>query len=438
MSFYFASLERLPRKDLVAWQNHRLRDLGSAIEASRFYVRKLAAAGLDSRAIGRIGDLPRLPLTRKSELSDAQIADPPFGGIETRPRHCFRHLHRTSGTTGRPLLWLDTEADWRVWRRGWGMVFRGAGVGADDVVFCAFSFGPYIAHWTAMAGADAVGALAVSGGGMRSRERLRTMLEVEATVLVSTPTYALRLAEVAEASGIDLVGSSIRRTIQAGEPGASLPFVRDRIESLWGADCYDHAGSTEVGPWSFPCREKALHLNELDFAFEVIDPRTAEPVDDGTAGELTITGLSRLGMPVLRYRTGDLVVRDARPCPCGRRLARLVGGVVGRVDDMIIVRGVNLYPGAVDNLVRAFEAVIEYRLTVDRTTTPAGLELEVESVAGTDTATLVDDLTARFRADLDLNVAVAAVAPGALPRFEAKARRIRIRSGDDPVQADGR
>lgn len=427
MSFYLATLERLDRDVLRAWQNRRLGGLRAALEASPFYRRKLAAAGLGAAALGRVEQLERLPFTTKAELSEAQAADPPFGGLLTLPRARYRHLHRTSGTTGRPLLWLDTDADWRLWRRGWGMVYRGAGVGPRDVVFCAFSFGPYIAHWTAMAGADAVGALAVSGGGMRSIDRLRMLRDSGATVLVSTPTYALRLAEVAAEEGFDLAGSPVRRTIQAGEPGASLPFVRARIEALWGADCYDHAGATEVGPWSLPCAEKALHLNELDFVFEVIDVESRQAVADGTAGELVITTLGRLGMPVVRYRTGDLVVRDARPCACGRSLARLIGGVVGRVDDMVIARGVNLYPSAVDNLVRAEPLVVEYRLTVDRGRTPAGLLLEVEIEAGAGATTTVRALAARLRADLDLGVEVRAVAAGVLPRFEAKARRLMVR-----------
>ena len=426
MSFDVGTFERLDRTALNDWQNQRLGALGEVLGASRFYRRKLAAVGLTPVAVHRVEGLDRLPFTTKTELSDAQIADPPFGGLRTQPAAAYRHLHRTSGTTGRPLFWLDTEADWQVWRRGWSLVFKGAGVGPEDVVFCAFSFGPYIAHWTAMAGADAVGALAVSGGGMRSRDRLRMMRDVGATVLVSTPTYALRLAEVAAASDIMIAESPIRCAIQAGEPGGSLPFVRNRIESLWGADCYDHAGSTEVGPWSFPCQEKALHLNEIDFAFEVVDPSTHEPVPDGEPGELTITSLARFGMPVLRYRTGDLVVRDHAPCACGRTLSRLVGGVVGRVDDMLIVRGVNLYPGAVDNLVRAFDPVLEYRLTVDRTVTPVGLRLEVEIEGDQDSATIVRDLAMRFRADLDLSVEITQVAADALPRFEAKARRIRV------------
>ena len=173
-------------------------------------------------------------------------------------------------------------------------------------------------------------------------------------MLVCTPTYALHLAEVASGLGIDLRASAVRIGIYAGEPGASLPNVKRAIESAWGATCFDHAGATEAGAWAFDCEAQtgAIHLNEAEFIFDVIDPQSGESVDEGTRGELVITNLGRACMPVLRYRTGDLVEMTTEPCACGRRFARIKGGVLGRSDDMIIVRGVNLYPSAIDNLIR--------------------------------------------------------------------------------------
>lgn len=398
--------------------------LGASLADNSFYRKKLASGGLAPADLRGHASLSRIPLTTKREVSAAQAASPPFGGLMSFPRHHYRHVHRTSGTTGRPLFWLDTEEDWAVWQRGWSMVYQGAGVGRDDVVFCAFSFGPYIAHWTAMAGVAGVGALAVAGGGMRTTERLRMMLDLEATVLVSTPTYALRMAEVAAQEGIDVAGGPLRITIHAGEPGASLPHVRERLQNLWGAVSYDHAGATEIGAWSYPCEAQALHLNELDFVFEVLDPATGELVADGEQGELVITTLGRLGMPAVRYRTGDLVVRDRTTCRCGRTLARLVGGVLGRADDMVIVRGVNVYPSAIDNLVRASPEVIEYRLEILRD--PDRMRLAIETSEADDHDAACAALVGRFRTQLDLAVDVQAVASGVLPRFEAKAKRVHI------------
>jgi len=173
--------------------------------------------------------------------------------------------------------------------------------------------------------------------------------------------------------GLDLRSSAVHTTIHAGEPGASVESVKRRIEQAWGATCYDHAGATEAGAWAFDCQAQsgAIHLNELEFIFEVIDPQTTKPIDEGTRGELVVTTLSRAGMPVLRYRTGDLVELMAEPCPCGRTLARIKGGVVGRADDMMIVRGVNLYPSMIDNLLRALPSIVEYEVEIRRV---AGLD----------------------------------------------------------------
>ena len=207
-------------------------------------------------------------------------------------------------------------------------VYRGAGVTVDDLVFCAFSFGPYVSHWSGIEGARAVGALALSGGGMHSEQRLQAILENRCTVLVCTPTYALHLAEVAAGLGLDLAASDIRITIHAGEPDASVPNVKRRIEAAWGARCFDPAGATEVGPWAFDCQAEdgAIHLNEVEFFFEVIDPNTGAAVAEGVRGELVITTLERAGMPMLRYRTGDLVELTTEPrCRISRKSRRHCG-----------------------------------------------------------------------------------------------------------------
>ena len=326
------------RAGLRDHQDARLRALASALETNRFYLAKLHDAGLTPSNLRTCDDLARVPFTTKQELVADQAVHPPFGRLLTYPRACYRYLHQTSGTSGRPLSWLDTDEDWATWMRCWHAVYRGAGVGPGDLVFGAFSFGPYISHWAAMAGARHAGALALAGGGLSTEPRLRAIVASQCTVLLSTPTYALRLAELAGREGIDLRGSAVRVTIHAGEPGASVPGVRTRIETAWGARCFDHAGATEVGAWAFACqsRRDGLHLNELEFVFDVIDPVSLAPVPDGTRGELVVTTLGRHGMPVLRYRTGDLVERVSELCACGLALSCIRGGVLGRTDDMLI------------------------------------------------------------------------------------------------------
>ncbi len=394
---------------------------------SAFYRRKLADAGVDPLTIRGGDGLGRLPFTRKAELLASQQEHPPYGELLTRPLADCRYLHQTSGTSGKPLLWLDDEDGWQTWLRCWGHVYRGAGVTADDVVFCAFSFGPYVAHWSALAGARGLGALALPGSGMSSVQRLERLLEHRATVVVSTPTYALHLAEVAAEAGLDLASSAVRITIHAGEPGASIPNVKRRIEEAWGARTFDHAGATEVGAWGFDCQAEdgGIHLNELDFYFEVVDPDTGEAVADGERGELVITTLGRDAMPVVRYRTGDLAIRDAEPCACGRTLSRIVGGVLGRADDMLIVRGVNVYPSAVDNLLRGVPEVVEYEVEIRRRQALDDLLVKVELVPGEPFAAVERTLHDAFRSHLNIRVDIVEAVAGSLPRYELKAQRFQ-------------
>ena len=289
-------------------QLHRLREmLAPVLESNAFYKQKLTEAGVTHpNDVQSFADYQQLPFTTKEELSTDQVSHPPYGTNLTFPLERYTCLHRTSGTTGSPLRWLDTAESWDWWGKCWGEIYRAAGVTSADRLMIAFSFGPFIGFWSAYHGAQQLGALIIPNGGMTSDQRIRAMLSNDVTVLIATPTYALRLAEVAEQDGINLPEeASIRVTIHAGEPGASLSATKHRIESRWGARAYDHAGATEVGAWGVMCESQAgVHLNEDEFICEVLDPETGNPSDEG---ELVITNLGRVGMPVIRYRTGDYV-----------------------------------------------------------------------------------------------------------------------------------
>jgi phenylacetate-CoA ligase len=425
--YYNREFETLDRERLREWQSERLRLLVMELPTNEFYQAKARAAGLALAGIASVEDLAALPFTTKAELVEAQATRPPFGNLPTYPLSSYRYFHQTSGTTGRPLKWLDTQESWDWWTRCWGAVYRAAGISAGDVVFCAFSFGPFISHWTAIGGAWQVGAMAISGGGMNSEQRLQTLIDNRCTVLVSTPTYALHLAEVAARQGTDLRGSTIRRTIHAGEPGASLPAVKRAIETAWGATCFDHAGATEVGAWAFDCEAQsgAIHLNEAEFIFEVIDPASGAAVGEGERGEMVITNLGRGCMPAIRYRTGDLVEMTTEACPCGRSFARIRGGVLGRADDMMIVRGVNLYPSAVDNLIRSLPAIAEYEVIIRRVEGMDDLLIRLETADAVPFAETSRALLAAFRRQLGIRVSLEQVPANTLPRYEFKARRFK-------------
>lgn len=416
--------------DLTTIQLEKLqRVISSVLNGNTFYQGKLSSAGIHKdNQIGSFDDYQLLPFTTKEELSNDQTANPPYGTNHTFSRDQYVRIHQTSGTTGASLRWLDTEESWNWWARCWQTVYDAAGVTPADRIFFAFSFGPFIGFWSAYEGAAQMGALSIPGGGMTSLQRLSAILFNDISVLVCTPTYALHLAEVAEAEGIDIANSSVGVTIHAGEPGASLPSTKRRIETAWGAKCYDHVGATEVGAWGFECQaQDGVHLNEDEFIFEVVDPATGSHANEG---ELVITNLGRLCMPVIRYRTGDRVKLHSGECGCGRSFRRLDGGVIGRLDDALIVRGVNVYPSTIENIVRGFPEVGEFAVDVYRREALDEMEIRIEFNTP-DCSALGEEVSKAIRRALGLRVTTKLVDRGSLPRFELKARRFTDHRQDD-------
>jgi phenylacetate-CoA ligase len=367
--------------------------LNQILPANKFYARKLDKTS------------PTDLFTTKQELIDDQAQNPPYGTNLTFPLDRYTRFCQTSGTSGHPLLWLDTNESWML--GNWDRVYRAAGVTSKDHIFFAFSFGPFLGFWTAFEAATRMGALAVPGGGMRTSVRLRTILETRATVLCCTPTYAIRLAEAAAEEKLDLETSNIRRIIVAGEPGGSIPSTRAHIEKLWpGAKVIDHHGMTETGPVSYGCPQRpgVLHVIESSYIAEVID------------NELILTNLGRIGSPLIRYRTGDLVKAVRGPCICGSTDLALEGGILGRTDDMVVVRGVNIYPTAIEEVLRS-EGVTEYRVEVRTERALTELSIQVESPIAT------HHLEAALTNAFSLRIPVSTVPDGSLPRYEAKSKR---------------
>ena len=421
--------ETLDRAALEREQGRRLAALLGALHGrSPFYTRKLDEAGIRAADLKLPEDLRRLPFTTKAELVADQAANPPWGTVLTEPLDRYTRYCQTSSTTGRPLRWIDTNESWQWMLECWKAVYRAARAGAGDRVFFPFSFGPFLGFWAGFEAGCQLDLHCIPGGGMSSHVRLALIEAVGATIVCCTPTYALHLAEIAAREHPDrpLSGGSVRLVIVAGEPGGSIPSTRERIERAWGARVIDHHGLTEVGPVSFECWEApgGLHVNEAEYICEVIDPVSGEPVRDGAPGELVLTNLGRTASPVIRYRTADIVVRDATACVCGRTWTRLDGGILARADDMVNIRGVNVYPAGIEAVVRRLGDVIEFRSIVSRAGVLRGLRLEIEVAPG---AASPADVAARLSGDLreaiGLTVPVQVVAPGTLPRFEMKASR---------------
>lgn len=409
------------RKTIVSRQLEQVRHLLAALlRSNSFYQKKFASL---NPAVSSLEDFAaRFPFTTKAELAADQAASPPYGTNLTFPAGHFTRFHQTSGTASSPIRWLDTPESWGWMLENWKEVYRAAGVGPGDKVYFAFSFGPFIGFWLAFEAADKLGCLCLPGGGLSSAARLRAIFENGATVLCCTPSYAARLAEVAREEKIDLQHSPVRKIIVAGEPGGSIPATRLRLEKLWpGARIFDHHGMTETGPVSHECplRPGLLHIVEPAILPEVI------------GGELVLTTLGRTGSPVVRYRTGDLVKPvyfDSRPCACGRFSLGLQGGILGRVDEMVIVRGVNIYPTAVEEILRGFSEITEYEAQVDNSAELAELRVRIEPRAGcADAGDLARRVEGALQKAFNLRVPVDLAESGALPRYEMKARRWKIR-----------
>ncbi len=417
------TLERASRDEIANHQRDAFnRLLAEILPRHRFYQERLDPAA----KLSRLADIARWPLTTKADLLADQEKFPPYGRLLTYPLSEYTRLHQTSGTQGTPLRWLDTAQSWRRLLDIWAQIFGIAGVTRADRLLFAFSFGPFLGFWTAFEAAGRLGCFCVPAGGMTSPARLRMMLDNQATVVLCTPTYALHLAQVAREQGIDLRQANVRKLIVAGEPGGSIPATRQRIEEAWNARVFDHHGMTEIGPMSVECAEApgGLHVLEEDYIVEVIDPVSCLPVAPATIGELVVTNLGRWGSPLIRYRTGDLVRIDGQSCPCGRVLTRLTGGILGRTDDMIPIRGNNFYPSALENVLRRFPEVAEYRVEVDLRAPLTELRVEVEPTPEAASG-LAERIAAAIRDDLLFRAEVTLAAPGALPRFEMKANRVR-------------
>ncbi|MCY3704221.1 MAG: phenylacetate--CoA ligase family protein [Gammaproteobacteria bacterium] len=414
--------DRLDRGALEREQLRRLRAmLEPVLRSNVFYRKKLTAAGLECAAdLTGMDAYRQLPFTTRDELAADQSRTPPYGTLPTFPPQHYIQEHHTSGSTGQGLCWLDDAESWAWFGRCWAKVFRAAGVTAADRVFFPFSFGPFLGTWSGVEGARHLGCLILPGGGMSARTRVEAIMAWRPTVLVSTPTHALRMAEVAAEAGVDLAGSALRINIHAGEPGASLPATRARLEDAFGARVFDHAGATEVGAWGFQYEAReGLHLNESEFIFEVIDPETHAPSREG---ELVITNLGRAGMPVIRYRTGDVGRLETEPCPCGSGYRRLRRGVEGRLDQKLTVQGVAFYPGAIENVIWSFREVREFAVNVHRRAKRDEIEVQVELWTG-DADRVRALLADAMRAKFGLGLEVSTVPAGTLPRFPVKARR---------------
>ena len=428
--------ETLPPEQLRALQLRKLQlTVDRAWHTSPFHRRLYEQARVTPAQIRTLDDIRRLPFMTREEWMQCQAEKPLFGDLITRPREEAIRYHLTSGTSGRqPLRVLDSRKDWSWIAEMWCYGFWGFGIRPHDTVFFAFSYGSFIGFWGAHYCCEKMGCLVLPSGNMTTENRVKQIVEMGATVVCATPTYALRMAQAAQQLGIDLPREGkVRRVIVSGEPAGSIPATKKLIEDMWGAKCGDTAGMTEIGTiMIFECEHQpgGTHIIEDHFIEEVLHPETHEPVGYGEKGERVVTSFGRGFIPLLRYRTKDLVEKVPHSrCACGRTGDIYAGGILGRVDDMKLIRGTNVYPRAVEAIVREHPEVEEFQIILTR---HDGIRDEI--TVKVELKVAAADQWPRIHKALDKDLAAAheglrfqveQAASGELPRFELKAKRLQ-------------
>lgn len=431
-------VESWDRAALEAFQLSRLQtQLARLQQDSAYYAPLFRQAGWHAGELRSLADLSQLPFTRKADYVGSITAQMPFGQFMTVPQQAVRRMHFSSGTTSAPTPQFWTEFDLDRWAGLYARHAHAQGIGPGDIVQCMFSYTWFVGGLAATAGYQRVGAMVIPAGSQDTERQINTLFTYGSTVLCGTPSFITHLAEEVRKRGHDPATSSVRSIMMGGEPGASIAATRERIEALWGARAYDAYGCLEFQPIAGDCDAQAgPHLAE-DFAYaEIIDPTSHKPVPDGTPGVLVLTHLDKQAGPLVRWWTGDMVVRDSTTCSCGRTHARLVGGVRGRSDDMLVVRGVNVFPSAVEELVRKMPALgDEYQLVINSSVLDAAgfmksLHVRVEhaghadAVSAAQKAALGALLAQEIRTHLHVSAQVEVLPPGTLVRSTHKARRV--------------
>lgn len=431
--FYKPGIETAPRDRVRELQLGLFRrQMRYVYERSPMYRRKFRQEGLEPEDVRTIDDVKRVPFTSKEDLRKSQEKTPPFGDIACVPPGEAVRYFQTSGTTGVPVRVYFNHRDWfDVTCEQFLYMLHGFGVERSDVLFVPFGYSYYIAWWILQAAMESLGVGVVPGGAQSSEERLRNIVSWKATIVCGTPTYMVYLADLARKMGIDLARETcVRMVIVAGEPGGQVPATKRILEETWGAACYDDVGGTEITTFGWECvAQCGVHISESMFLPEVVDPDTGRQVEEGEAGELVLSNLCMDTMPLMRYRMGDYVRLNYERCECGRTFSRMDGGILGRTDDMFHFAGVNVFPSAIENLVRdATEFGKEFQLVVPEMGTGKRLKIRVEPrldpVTGEELEHGSRGLADVVKWKIGVRPEIEVVGRGTLPRFEHKARRV--------------
>src|SRR5512139_154778 len=405
-----------------------------AYERSKFHRKLYQEAGLEPGDIKSYEDVAKVPKVEKAMMRDIQRKDPfPYGDALCVPLEEVTEFRQTSGTTGKPVYQPDTWQDWEWWSESWAYLLYAQGYRNTDRVFIPFGYNIFVAFWAGHYAAEKIGCEVVPGGVLDTEARILKIQELKASAMMATPTYVLGMADTARKKlGIDPAKDlTVRKITCAGEPGASIPSTKQRMEEAWGAKVYDHVGATEIGAWGFECTAQSggLHVNEALFLTQLEDIDTGELIEEpGRKGKIVITALDRIAQPCIRFDSKDVAEWAADPCPCGRTFRLLKGGIAGRADDITKIKGVLVAPSAIEEVVRSvkglgneFEIVVVKKGDLDDITLKIELLPEAEGNREPILVQLKDQL--RLKTNLGYNIEVHPF--GSLPRYEVKAKRFK-------------
>jgi len=427
--------ERIQRLQLKKFQ----RIFQWAYEHSKFHHKLYSDAGIEPGDIKTFDDMRRVPKMEKAMMRSAQIKEPyPYGDMLCVPLEQVTEYHQTSGTTGQPVYQPDTWQDWEWLAESWAYILYAHGFRNHDRVFIPFGYNIFIAFWAGHYAAEKIGCEVVPGGVLDTEARILKMKEVRATALIATPTYLLRMAEVARTKlGIDPAKDLYVTKIATGaEPGGSIPATKKRIEETWGAKLYEHSGATEMGAWNYECvAQCGLHVNEGLFLVEIEDIDTGELITESNRmGKMVITAFDRIAQPCVRFDSKDIIQwSPIDRCECGRTFRLIKGGVIGRADDITKVKGVLFAPTSVEEVVRGIpELGNEYEIIVDRKGEVDDITLRIELLPEhrEKINAVQEELLRQLRIKTNLRYNLEFCDYGTLPRYEVKSKRFKdLRKG---------
>ncbi len=425
-------LETLPGERLKILQFKKFKRIFNwAYTRSKFHRALYDASGVTPDDIRSFDDIKKIPKVEKSMMRSIQNKEPfPYGDALCVPLEEVSTYRQTSGTTGQPVYQPDTWQDWEWWSECWSFVLWSQGYRPSDRVFLPFGYNIFVAFWAGHYAAEKLGCEVVPGGVLDTQSRILKIKELKATAMMATPTYILRMADVARNKmGIDPRELSINKITCAGEPGAGIPSTKKRMQDAWGAKVYDHSGATEIGAWSYECDHQpcGMHVNEAMFLVEIEDLDTGKIIEEpGKKGKMIITALDRLAQPCIRFDSKDVIEWDPEPCPCGRSFRLIRGGVIGRADDITKVKGVLLSPAAVEEVVRSIDGLgDEFEIIVDKQGDVDRIKLKVELLQGVVKDGVENRLKDQLRLKTNLGYQIEYYDYGSLPRYEVKAKRFK-------------